>query len=150
DLDIVGMGTQAEQPQRPSPFRRKNDAKQAALFLNDRDFGDWHDEPGAPAADIGELARDLVFKVPRQDQHVIGLGFGNLFRRKNRNVSSREIFALLVGISVNRVVEKIGAYAAIVEQGIALARRAVAGDRFAAALRLDQKAQQLALGRANP
>jgi hypothetical protein len=31
DLDIVGVCTQAKQPQRPSPFGRKNDAKQAAI-----------------------------------------------------------------------------------------------------------------------
>jgi hypothetical protein len=43
---------------------------------------------------------------------------------------------------------KIDANAAIVEQRIALTWRAVAGKGFVAALRLDQEAQQFALGRA--
>jgi hypothetical protein len=97
------MGAQAKQLQRPSPFQRNNEGQHTAAPLNDRDFRDRHDELGAPAADIGELGHDLVFEVPRQDQHVVGLGLGNLFERENRNVGTRQIFALLVRIAVNRI-----------------------------------------------
>ena len=38
--------------------------------------------------------------------------------------------ALLVRVAVDRVVEEVGADAAVVEQRVALAGRAVAGDRF--------------------
>jgi len=64
-------------------------------------------------------------------------------------VSAWQILPLLVGVTVHSVVEKIRADSAIIQQGIALARRAVADERFAAVLCLDQKAQQLALGCAN-
>src|SRR5262249_36507324 len=39
--------------------------------------------------------------------------------------------------------------AAIIQQGIALARRTIARDRFVVALRVDEKAQEVALGRLN-
>ena len=55
-------------------------------------------------------------------------------------------FSLLVGIAIDSVIQEIGADAAIVEQGVAFARCAVAGDLLAFALHADQKLQQLALG----
>src|SRR6516164_4476377 len=118
--------------------------------LNDRNFWDWYYEPGTPAADIGELAHDLVFEVPRQDQHVIGLGFKNLLWRKNRNVGAWQIPAMFVRVAINGIVQKIEADTAIVEQRIALTWRPVAGKGFVATLRLDQEAQQFALSRTNP
>src|SRR6516162_1632503 len=117
--------------------------------LNDRNFWDWYYEPGTPATDIGELAHDLVFEVPRQDQHVIGLGFINPLWRKNRNMGAWQISAMFVWVAINGIVQKIGADTAIVEQRIALTWRPVAGKGFVAALRLDQEAQQFALSRAN-
>ena len=46
-------------------------------------------------------------------------------------MGARQELALLVGVAVHGVVEEIGADAAIIEQRVALARRAVAGDRLA-------------------
>ena len=60
-----------------------------------------------------------------------------------------QIFALLIGVAINSIVQKIGPDAAIVEQSVALARCTITGKGFPAALRLNQEAQQLALGRAN-
>ena len=53
--------------------------------------------------------------------------------------------ALLVRVAVDRVVEEVGADAAVVEQRVALARRAVAAT-LAVVLGLDQELEQLALG----
>jgi hypothetical protein len=61
----------------------------AIVLLNDGHLRNWHDEPTTPATDVGVLRRDLVFEVPRQDHHVIGLSFGELLRRENRNVGTR-------------------------------------------------------------
>ena len=58
---------------------------------------------------------------------------------------ARQKFPVLVRIAVHRVVQEIGANAAIVQQGVALAGRAVAGDRFAGPLGVDQEAQILRL-----
>ena len=118
--------------------------------LNDRNFWDWYYEPGTPAADAGELTHDLVFEVPRQDQHVIGLGFKNPLWRKNRNMGAWQVPAMFVWVAINGIVQKIDADTAIVEQSIALTWRSIAGKRFVAALRLDQEAQQFALSHANP
>ena len=45
----------------------------------------------------------------------------------------------LYGLRVHRVVEEVGADAAVVEQRVALAGRAVADDRLALLLRVDQE-----------
>ena len=54
--------------------------------------------------------------------------------------------ALLVRVAVDRVVEEVRADAAVVEQRVALAGRAVAGDRLPARLASMQERQQVALG----
>ena len=54
--------------------------------------------------------------------------------------------ALLVRVAVDRVVEQVGADPAVVEQRVALARRAVAGDALALAPLGDQELEQAPLG----
>jgi hypothetical protein len=109
-----------------------------------------YDESTAPIADKAHLGADLILQVPGQDEHVVRPGIADLIRRENGNMRARRVFALLVRVAIDRVVDEIGTDAAIVEQRIAFARRAVADKGFAVALRLDQEARQFALVRANP
>ena len=67
----------------------------------------------------------------------------------DRNVHSRRETAVLVGIAVHSKIEEIGADAAVVQQSVAFARRAVAADSRALFLAFDQERQQLALGVVN-
>jgi hypothetical protein len=52
--------------------------------------------------------------------------------------------AVLVGIAIHSEVQEIGAYTAIIQQRVALARRAVTADALALVFGLDQKRQQFA------
>src|SRR5262249_56782222 len=52
----------------------------------------------------------------------------------------------LVRVAVDREIEEIAADAAVVEEGVALAGRAVAGDALSRALRRDEQLEKLALG----
>jgi hypothetical protein len=63
--------------------------------------------------------------VPGQDEHVVGRSRGSL-GREDRDARAGGELALLVGIAVDGVVEEVRADAAVVEQRVALARRAVA------------------------
>src|SRR5215831_16321118 len=98
-----------------------------AARLNNRYFRNRHDELGVPVADVGELSHNLVLQIPRQEQHVVGPGLGNLFRREDRNVRAGQIFPLLIGVTINRIVQEIGSDTTIVEQRVAFAGRAVPG-----------------------
>ena len=88
--------------------------------LNDRDLRNWYRELNAPAAEIGELINNLVFEVPRQDQHVIRRGFENPLQWEKRNMVARQILAFLTGVAINRVVQKISVDAAIVDKVLVL------------------------------
>src|SRR5579883_3359875 len=60
-------------------------------------------------------------------------------------MSARQILALLVGVAVHGVIQKIRANAAVIEESVSFAGRAIAGDRFPFTLRRDQELQELAL-----
>ena len=125
-------------------------AKQAQRSIQHPHFRNRHDEPPAPLADVRGLRADLLPQVPRQDQHIVRPRRPDRVGRKNRNARSRRELALLVRIGVDGEVEEIGADAAVVEQRVALARRAVADDLLAAFFRVDQERQELALGGPRP
>ena len=112
----------------------------ADLHLRNR-----HHEPPTPVADIRHLLHDFVLQIPGQDQHVVRPCFLDLFGVEDRNVRSWQELALLVRAAVHGVVEEVGADAAVIEQGVPLARGAVTGDRLPFALGLDEEGQQLAL-----
>ena len=114
--------------------------------VTDGQLGNRHDERAAPFARVGQLRHDLFLQVPRQDQDVVGPRLGQPLGCVNRNVRARQKLAVLVRIAVDRVVQEIGADAAIVQQRVALARRAVADNLLAGAAGRDQELQQLALG----
>ena len=63
----------------------------------------------------------------------------------DRDVGPGEEPALLVGVAVDGEVEQVRADAAVVEQRVALARRAVAGDPLALAAPLDEELEQAPL-----
>src|SRR5262249_15906792 len=108
-------------------------------------FWNRYDKFAAPGADIGQLIGDLVFEVPRQYQYVVGFGFADLLRREDGNVGAWQILAVLVGIAINRVVEEVGADAAICSESVPLPARAIADVGLPRALSLDQNPEQFAL-----
>ena len=57
---------------------------------------------------------------------------------------------VLVRVAVDRVVEEVRADAAVVQQRVALPGRAVAGDRLAGALGVDQELEQLRIWSLSP
>ena len=117
--------------------------------IDDVDLGDGNDEAGPPFADVAHLVDDLVLQVPGQDEDVVGLGLVDGLDRLDRDVHAGREAAVLVGIAVDREVEEVGADAAVVEQRVALARRAVAADASCPAPWRDQERQQVALGAAH-
>src|SRR6266404_1710645 len=59
---------------------------------------------------------------------------------------SAEEFSVLVRVSVDCVIEKVAANAAVIEERIPLARSTITSDRFPFPLHPNQKVQNLALG----
>ena len=52
---------------------------------------------------------------------------------------------MFIGIAIYGVIEEVGSYAAIIEQGVALPWRTVGGYGFAALFRLNEKTKQSSL-----
>src|SRR4030095_13301104 len=77
-----------------------------------------------------------------QHQEKVWLRFADAIRVKNWDMSSGQKVALLVGVSVNCVIDKVCPNAAVVEKRIALGRSPVAGYRLAFLLRLNEEFQQ--------
>src|SRR5271155_4377155 len=125
-------------------------ARRAAKFSRVHlDGRNRHDELPAPLANVSILLNDFILQVPRQDEKIIGLRFLDALRPKDRNVRAGQKPAVLVRIAVHRVVNKIGADTAIIQQGVSFSRSAVTGDGFPLALGLDQKREQRALRRSH-
>jgi len=87
---------------------------------------------------------DLVGQVPGKDQQVVRPGPVDRLGCQDRNVRPWEVHPLLVGAAVDGEVQQVGPDAAVVEQGVAFARCAVACDPLARLASLDQKAQKFA------
>src|SRR5258708_16164106 len=102
-------------------------------------------EPPAPLTDHSHLLNDLFAQVPRQDEHDVGLALENALGRVYRNVSSREIVALLVRAAVHGEIDEFGADAAVVQQRVALRGSPVTRDRQPFALQSEQESEELAL-----
>ena len=107
---------------------------------------DRNNEFAAPFANESILLDDFVLQIPGQNEQKVGLRLANPFRRENRNVRSRQEPPVLIWIAVDGVIQKIRAYGAIIQERVAFAGRAIAGDLLAAALCLNEKIQQFALG----
>src|SRR6266851_8484828 len=104
---------------------------------------DGHDEFATPFANETVLLDDLVFQVPGKDQQEIRLRLPNPIRRINRDVRAGQESAMLVGIAVHGIVEKISSDSAVIQQRIAFAWRPIPRDLFPAAFRLNQEFEQL-------
>src|SRR4051812_43629804 len=116
------------------------------LSGDDLGCGDGDDEFAAPFTDFVHLIDDLFFKIPWQNENVIGLRFKDLAGSEDRNVSAGKELALFVWIAVDGVIEEIGADAAIVEQSVSFSGSAIAGDAFALAFGIDKEVEQAAFG----
>src|SRR5271157_84906 len=103
------------------------------------------DQSGSPRSDVGELLTDFVPQVPGQDKDVVRPSLGQTIGRMNGDMRTRQELPLLEGTAVHRVLEKVLADAAMVEQGVALAGCAVPGHRPTLARRADQESEQVAL-----
>src|SRR5579859_8184948 len=97
-----------------------------AILVDDLPSRDRYDELAAPRADARHLLDDLVFEVPGQHEHVVGLRLENPLRRVDRHAHSRDEPALLMWTAVDGVREQVRADAAIVEQRGGLCGCAVA------------------------
>src|SRR5262245_9922893 len=93
---------------------------------------------------MAELADDFVAQVPREDDDEIGLLDVDPVGGDDRDVAAREKAALLVRAGIRDEANQLIALdPAIVEQGIALGRRAVAGDRLAGRALVAQEFQEI-------
>ena len=107
------------------PARRRRSRPSQHFHPRDRD-----DDSARPTrACRTSWADDLVLEVPREDQDEVRTGVLERLRMLDRDVGAGQELALLVRVAIDREVEQVGADAAVVEQRVALARRAVAGDR---------------------
>ena len=81
----------------------------------DRHLRNRNDEASTPFPDSRELIHYLGLEIPGKNQHVVRFGFPEFLRCQYWNVRPRKKLSMLVGASVNREVEEIGSYSAIVE-----------------------------------
>src|SRR4051794_36317863 len=72
-------------------------------------------EHAAPLGDVGELLGDLGFEIPRQCKYHVRPILGDLFGLIDRNPCAGSESSMLVGVSVDRVLEQVAANSAIVE-----------------------------------
>src|SRR5206468_12285172 len=80
------------------------------------------------------------------NQQIIRSWKVDLNRRINGDVRSGQELAVLMGIAVDGIVDEVGANGAIVQQGVALARRTISGNFLSTALGLEKEFEQFALG----
>src|ERR1700736_3973765 len=99
------------------------------------------DELTTPVGDIAEPIGEFGFQVPRQRQHHIWTVLVEKPWITNRDAHTWREAAMLVWITVDDVLEQIAADPAVVEQGVAVARRAVADDALAVGAALEQEPQ---------
>src|SRR3984957_14587696 len=146
----VGAWTKSE-PRYSSVRRRSSSilesikifiAYSVATALLNRDFWYRDDKPAAPLAHITQLLHDFVFQIPGQNHYVIGLGFANPVGSVDRNTSPRQMPALLVRTSIDRVFDQIFANAAVMQQRGALSRRTIPCNSFAVLGCLQEKINQ--------
>src|SRR3569623_1081235 len=153
----IGLGTASEYSRRRMPYPPQNKTTfitSPFRLLDPRSSVPWsfahfqrgnrNDELGAPLPDVCQLFHDLVLQIPRQNQHVIRPRFGDLLRSKDRNVRARQELAVLVGITIDDVIDEVGANPAVIQERIAFAGSSVTGNAAAGAFGLDQELEQAA------
>jgi hypothetical protein len=113
--------------------------------LDDRRDGNRHDELRTPLADVGELRRNLVDEIPGEDENVVRTCLRDPLRRMYRDVRPGGEEPVLVWIAIHGVIDKIGTDPAVVEERIALSRRAVTDDLLPVASQSNEQLEQSAL-----
>src|SRR6266404_2961844 len=99
---------------------------------------------------MAHLLQDLLPEIPRQDQNIVGSNGIDRLNRSNWNMYARRESPVLVRIAINGEVEEVDAHAAIVEECVAFARRAVAANSLASFFDVDETRQQPTFGPLNP
>ena len=98
----------------------------------DAQLGRPDHEPAAPLADVGQLLHDLVPQVPGQDEHVVRARLADAPPARGSGCACPgRKRPCLCGLRSTVYVEQVAADAAVVEQRVALGRRAVADDPLA-------------------
>src|SRR5438552_5416963 len=127
-------------------FVRRTNPSRTARSRVHLNFRDRHNELASPIPNKCILLHNFLFEIPWQNQQIIRPRTLDLIRRIDGDVCSRQELAVLVGIAVDGIVDEVGANGAIVQQGVALAWRAVSGNFLSTALGLDEEFEQFALG----
>src|SRR6476646_6987159 len=143
----MGLGTGCSVSRKRIPCPPQTGTVKETQRLTNLQFGDRHDKLPAPLPDETVLRDNFFLQVPGQDEKIIRSCLTNPFWRKDGNARPRGELTLLIAASIDRVGKQVGANPAVVKQGVALPRGAVAGDRLARLFGLDKKLQDLALGR---
>src|ERR1700733_1686737 len=115
------------------------------LLIKHLGFWDGHNETASPISNEGVLLDDFVLQVPRENKQVVGTSFSNAIRRKNRDVGPRKKLAVLVWIAIHRVIDKVRANSAVIQQCVSLARRSVSCDGLAFTPSANQEIQEHSL-----
>src|SRR2546423_2821703 len=109
-------------------------------------FGNRHDKFSTPVSSERKLADDFIFQVPGEDKDIIGAGRSKFLSREDRNMGAGQELAMLIRISIYRKFQEIRADPAIIEQGIAFARGAIADYFFPFTSNANQEIKQLTFG----
>src|SRR5436190_3315409 len=96
------------------------------------------DEPSAPAAISVLLFQDFFGKVPGQQQYVIRHVFQQMLRRKNAELGTRRVVALLSSAAIDHISEHLLTKSKTIQQSAAFGRCAIDCDPLAALLQLAQ------------
>ena len=96
-----------------------------------------------PFACVFQLRGDLFFQIPRHDDDVIGLCMFDLVCREYRNMRTRQVFVMFLGITIHGVVDEVSSNTAIIQKRIRLTRCAIPYDLLAFPLGLNQEFEEL-------
>src|SRR5262245_6502931 len=150
---IIGFGTREDVSPIRIPSPPQNSTTFIARFLlrslirpaKHLGVRNGDDQLSSPCPYVRELRRDFLLQIPWQDEDVVGTGLLDPLRGIDRNVRSGEEPAVLVWVPVDRVVEQVGADAAVVEKRVALSGCAVADYLLSLATKPDQELEQAPL-----
>ena len=95
---------------------------------------------------MAHLLHDFILEVPRQDQNVVWLGLVDRFDWVDRNVHAWRVAAVLVRVAIDGEIQEIGADTGVVEERVALSRRAIAANALSFRLGLDEDGEELVFG----
>src|SRR6202034_4101516 len=144
----MGFGTSSAYPRSRIPLppqKRTTFMKSPILFrvvlLVDRNSWNGHHKPTSPFPNVVQLPHDFVLQVPRQDDDVVRFSFADPVRVINRYAAARQESALLVGTSIDGVLNEVFADTAVVEQRRTLSGRTVSCHRLAVLRGLKQKVE---------